>query len=84
MNKIAMKIKLTEGQMEMLKKSLSENEPTLTPKQHLFNAIDQSLDDEYNMQYDEFADVIAEYFNEYYGAHLKERFLNILNEKINS
>jgi hypothetical protein len=36
------------------------------------------------MQYDEFADVIAEYFNEYYGAHLKERFLNILNEKINS
>jgi hypothetical protein len=27
--------------------------------------------------------LIAEYFNDFYGAHLKEKFLEILNSKIN-
>jgi hypothetical protein len=90
MNKITMKIKLTEGQINTLKAKLAEEglynsqEPKLTPKQELYQAMDKAMDDEYSMDYKEFGDVIAEYFNEFYGAHLKEDFLKILNEKINS
>lgn len=95
MNKIAMKIKLTETQINRLKKALSENDmysnqpteptkPSLSPSEDLYNAIDQSLTDEYSMHYNEFADVIAKYFNDFYGAHLKEKFLEILNSKIDS
>ena len=85
-----MKIKLTENQINMLKKSLTESdmysnepvEPTVSPKEDLYNAINQSLDNDYNMSYTEFADVIGQYFNDYYGSHLKEKFLELLNSKI--
>lgn len=87
-----MKIKLSETQINMLKTKLAENEmysnqpskPSLSPSEDLYNAIDQSLTDEYSMHYNEFADVIAKYFNDFYGAHLKEKFLEILNSKIDS
>jgi hypothetical protein len=85
-----MKIKLTENQINMLKKTLAEgdmysNEPvenTESPKEKLYNAINQSLDDDYSMSYTEFSDVISQFFNDYYGSHLKEKFLNVLNSKI--
>ena len=85
-----MKIKLTESQINRLKNSLKEtdmysNEPvesTKSPKEDLYNSINQSLDNDYNMPYNEFADVIGQYFNDYYGSHLKEKFLELLNSKI--